>query len=161
MSVLWDQLKVRGWCQLANGTKLTANQIRRMACEADIIPMVLNDHGVPLDFGRTARFGTYRQRLALQALHPTCAAEGCDVDFDWCEIHHLKPWEKGGLTNLNNLVPLCTYHHHWVHECGLDPEILPNRTLRFVPFPLARAPQRRRPRDLTMGTSPPDLVPTR
>jgi hypothetical protein len=161
MSVLWDQLKVRGWCQLDDGTRLTANQIRRLACEADIIPMVLNDHGVPLDLGRTIRLATHQQRLALRALHPTCAAEGCDIDFDWCEIHHLKPWEKGGLTDLDNLAPLCSYHHHWVHECGLEAEILPDRTLRFVPFPLTPAPQRRRARDLTMGNAPPDLVPAR
>ena len=36
MSVLWDQLKVKGFCELADGTKLTSAQIRRMACEADI-----------------------------------------------------------------------------------------------------------------------------
>ena len=161
MSVLWDQLKVRGWCQLDDRTRLTANQIRRLACEADILPMVLNDHGVPMDFGRSVRFATYRQRLALRALHPTCAAEGCDVDFDWCEIHHLRPWEKGGPTDLDNLAPLCSYHHHWVHECGLDPEVRPDRTLRFVPFPSTPAPQRRRPRDLTMGNAPPDPVPAR
>ncbi len=161
MSVLWDQLRVRGWCQLDDGTRLTANQIRRLACEADIIPMVLDDHGVPLDVGRTVRLATYKQRLALRALHPTCAAEGCDVEFDWCEIHHLRPWDKGGPTDLDNLVPLCSYHHHWVHECGLEPEVRPDRTLRFVPFPLTPAPQRRRPRDLTMGNAPPDLVPTR
>jgi hypothetical protein len=161
MSVLWDQLKVRGWCQLDDGTRLTANQIRRLACEADIIPMVLNDHGVPLDVGRTVRLATHKQRLALRALHPTCAAEGCDVEFDWCEIHHLRPWEQGGPTNLDNLAPLCSYHHHWVHECGLEPEIRPDRTLRFVPFPLTPAPQRRRARDLTMANAPPDLVPAR
>ncbi|HEY5886078.1 MAG TPA: HNH endonuclease signature motif containing protein, partial [Acidimicrobiales bacterium] len=89
------------------------------------------------------------------------AAEGCDVEFDWCEIHHLHPWEKGGPTDLGNLAPLCSYHHHWVHECGIEPQIQPDRTLRMVPIPLTPAPQRRRARDLTMGTSPPDLVPTR
>ena len=84
------------------------------------------------------------------------------MDFDWCEIHHLRPWEHGGHTNLDNLVPLCSYHHHWIHECGGgEPEVLPDRTLRMVPLPLTPAPQRRRARDLTMGTSPPDLVPAR
>lgn len=161
MSALWDQLRVKGYCELADGTKLTAAQIRRMACEADIIPMVLDSNGVPLDMGRAVRFATYNQRLSQRAMHTTCAAEGCDVDFDWCEIHHLKPWERGGLTDQDNLVPLCSYHHHWVHECGFNPEILPDRTLRFTPFALTPAPQRRRQRDLSMGTSPPDPVPTR
>ena len=51
MSVLWDQLKVKGFCELADGTKLTSAQIRRMACEADIIPMVMDTNGVCLDMG--------------------------------------------------------------------------------------------------------------
>ena len=29
---------------------------------------------------------TYKQRLALRAMHPTCAVEGCDMDYDWCEM---------------------------------------------------------------------------
>ena len=162
MSVLWDQLRVRGWCELDNGTKLTSRQLRRLACEADIIPMVMDANGVCLDMGETVRLATYKQRLALRALHATCAVEGCDVDFDWCEVHHLHPWEKGGLTDLDNLVPLCSYHHHWIHDCELTPEVLADRTLRFTPFPMTPAPQRRRPRDLTMeDRSPPDLVATR
>ena len=161
MSVLWDQLKVKGFCELADGTKLTSAQIRRMACEADIIPMVMDTNGVCLDMGETVRLATYKQRLALRAIHATCAVEGCDMDFDWCEIHHLKPWEKGGLTDLDNLVPLCSYHHHPIHDCDTQPEILPNRTLRVVPIALPPAPHRPRPRDPPTATSPPDLVPTR
>ena len=161
MSVLWDQLKVNGYCELDDGTKLTSRQLRRLACEADIIPMVLDTNGVCLDMGDTVRLATYKQRLALRALHATCAVEGCDMDFDWCEIHHLRPWEHGGLSDLDNLVPLCSYHHHWIHDCDIDPQVLPDRTLRIVPIPLTPAPQRRRPRDLTMGGRPPDLVPAR
>ena len=166
MSVLWDQLRVNGYCELDNGTKLTSRQLRRLACEADIIPMVMDTNGVCLDMGRSVRLATQHQRLAQRALHPTCAVEGCDVDFDWCEIHHLKPWEKHGFTDLANLVPLCTYHHHWIHDHdGDDPgslfEVMADRVLRIRRLPIRPAPQRRRPRDLTMGTSPPDLVPTR
>jgi hypothetical protein len=164
LSVLWDQLRVRGWCELDNGTRLTARQLRRLACEADIIPMVLDTHGVPLDMGRAVRTATYRQRLALRALHPTCAMEGCDLDVDWCEIHHLRPWENGGHTDLDNLVPLCSYHHHYVHDWD-DPnsglELLPDRTLRLRRFPLTPARRRRQRRDLQRGGPPPDLVPTR
>jgi len=161
MSVLWDQLKIRGYCELADGTKLTSTQIRRLACEADIIPMIMDTNGVCLDMGHTVRLATHKQRLALRAMHATCAVEGCDMDFDWCEIHHLHPWEKGGRTDLDNLVPLCSYHHHWIHDCDMAPEVLPDRTLRYTPWPTTPAPQRQRPRDLSMGTSPPDLVLTR
>jgi hypothetical protein len=120
---LWDQLQVRGWCQLSDGTKLTARQLRRLACQADLIPMVLDTDGTVLDMGRRARLATYDQRLALRVMHHSCAVKGCDIRFDWCEIHHLRPWDNQGLTNLDNLVPLCTYHHHLIHDfCPASPE---------------------------------------
>ncbi len=159
MSVLWDQLRVNGVCELEDGTQLTGAQLRKMACDADLIPIVLSGDGVPLDMGRLARLATYTQRLALRALHPTCAVEGCDMAFEWCEIHHLKPWERGGLTNLDNLVPLCTYHHTWVHDLdgNVIMEMLPDRTLRLPGLPLQPCPRRRETLVQRMKR-PPDLV---
>jgi hypothetical protein len=161
-SVLWDQLRVAGVCELEDGTQLTGAQLRRMACEADIIPIVLSGDGVPLDMGRMARFATYKQRLALRALHPCCAVEGCDVAFDDCEVHHLRPWERDGLTDLDNLVPLCRYHHTWVHDLdgNVTMELLPDRTLRLPGFPVAPCPRRRNPLVQRLRR-PPDLVPAR
>lgn len=76
-----------------------------------------------LSTGRTRRGPTTNAMEA--ASHPTCAFPNCTVKFAHCEPHHLTPWEHGGPTNLNNLVPLCTQHHHAVHEGGhhitLDP----------------------------------------
>jgi len=162
MSVLWDQLRVTGVCELDDGTQLTGAQLRQMACEADIIPIVLSGDGIPLDVGRTFRLATYMQRLALRALHATCAVEGCDVPFDWCEIHHLRPWERGGRTDLDNLVPLCSYHHTWVHDLdgNVTMELLPDRTLRLPGFPLKPCPRRRNPL-VERLKHPPDRVPTR
>jgi hypothetical protein len=163
MSVLWDQLRVNGVCELEDGTQLTARQLRRMACEADIIPMVLDTNGVPMDVGRAYRLATPKQRLALRVLHSTCACEGCDVPFDWCEIHHLRPWDKLGRTNLDNLVPLCEYHHHLVHDLDGEVrsyELLPDRTLRLKGLPLPVTP-RRRESLVDRLKRPPDLVPAR
>ena len=147
MSVLWDNLRINGVCELDNGTHLTGAQLRKMACEADIIPIVLSGDGVPLDMGRLARLATYKQRLALRVLHPTCAVEGCDMDFDWCDIHHLKPWERHGLTDLDNLVPVCDYHHTWLHDLdgNVMLEMLPDRTLRVPGLPDALRKPRKTP----------------
>jgi hypothetical protein len=159
MSVLWDQLRVNGVCELEDGTQLTGAQLRKLACEADIIPIVLSGDGVPLDMGRMARLATYKQRLALRALHPTCAVEGCNVPFEWCDIHHLKPWERGGHTDLDNLVPLCGYHHSWVHDLdgNVTMELLPDRTLRLPNFPVRPCRRRREPL-VERLKRPPDLV---
>ena len=48
------------------------------------------------------------------------------MKFAHCEPHHIEYWENGGHTDLNNLVPLCSRHHHAAHEGGwklhLDPD---------------------------------------
>jgi hypothetical protein len=158
-SVLWDRLRINGVCELDDGTQLTGAQLRRMACEADIIPIVLSGDGVPLDVGRTFRLATYAQRLALRAQHPTCAVEGCDVHFDDCEIHHLQPWKRGGKTDLANLVPLCWYHHSWVHDLdgNITMDRLPDGTLRLPNLPLRPCPRRRNPIHRRLQR-PPDLA---
>ena len=52
--------------------------------------------------------------MALATRYDECAAEGCDRPFAWTEIHHLRPWEAGGLTDLDNAAPLCGTHHHMI-----------------------------------------------
>ncbi len=51
-------------------------------------------------------------------MYRTCGHPGCTVRFADCEIHHVIDWDHHGPTNLANLLPLCTRHHHLVHEGG-------------------------------------------
>jgi hypothetical protein len=113
---LRDGLHDHGIYELADGTPIPTETVRRLACDAGILPIVLNGHGAPVDVGRTQRLATRAQRRALRAMHRTCAFDGCDVPFDRCQPHHLHPWERGGTTDLDNLVPMCHRHHHLVHE---------------------------------------------
>jgi len=100
------------------GAELPIETLRRMACTAGIIPVVLGGDGVALDVGRSKRLATAAQRRALRAMHPTCAMPGCGVRYEHTVPHHMVPWESGGPTDLQNLVPLCSNHHHAVHEGG-------------------------------------------
>jgi len=113
-------------CRTLNGSELSVETIRRLACEAEIIPLVLDGKSVPLDVGKSKRLATAYQRRALAAVHETCGIDGCSVKFSHCEPHHIDYWENGGATDLNNLVPLCSRHHHAAHEGGwrlsLNPE---------------------------------------
>ena len=108
-----------------HGVELPVATVRRLACDADIIPIVLNGDGVPLDVGRAKRLATVHQRRALGAVHEACAIPECQVKFTHCEPHHIQYWENGGNTDMANLVPLCSRHHHAAHEGGwtlkLDP----------------------------------------
>ena len=109
-----------------HGVELAVETVRRLACDADIIPVVLNGDGVPLDVGRAKRLATVHQRRALGAVYETCAIPECQVKFAHCEPHHIEYWENGGRTDMANLVPLCSRHHHAAHEGGwtlrLDPD---------------------------------------
>src|SRR5689334_7413454 len=96
---------------LENGEVLSADEVRRLACTSSLIPAVLNGKGIPLDLGRSSRLFTESQRIALGLIHKTCAADGCDRPFAWCELHHLHEWALGGRTDLANAVPLCHFHH--------------------------------------------------
>jgi hypothetical protein len=103
-------------CETFDGQPLPPATVRRLACEAEIIPIVLGGDGRVVDVGRARRLATADQRRALRAMHSTCAAPDCQVRFGDCDIHHLKEWNHGGATNLENLTPLCSRHHHLIHE---------------------------------------------
>ncbi len=105
-----------GVCETYDGQPLPPATVRRLACDADIIPIVLDGDGRVVDVGRAKRLASADQRRALRAMHQTCAAPDCPVRFGDCDIHHLTEWNQGGTTNLENLIPLCTKHHHLIHE---------------------------------------------
>ena len=131
LETLKSGLHAGGTCRTALGADLPVETVRRLACEAEILPVVLDGRSVPIDVGRSKRLATVHQRRALEAIHPTCAIPDCEVIFDHCKVHHIDYWAisdsgGGGSTDLNNMVPLCSRHHHAAHEGGwkleLDPE---------------------------------------
>ena len=118
LETLTDGLSKSSTHRTAFGADLPVETIRRIACDANIIPLVLNGAGMPLDIGRSQRLASAAQRRALEATHDTCAFDGCAVAFHACQIHHIDYWERGGPTDLENMVPLCSKHHHAAHEGG-------------------------------------------
>jgi hypothetical protein len=118
LATLRTGLHAQGVCRTNWGADLPPETVRRLACEADLIPVVFDGRSKPVDVGRAKRLATVHQRRMLEAAHLTCAIDGCEVSFGRCTIHHLVPWENGGPTDLDNLVPLCSRHHHAAHEGG-------------------------------------------
>jgi hypothetical protein len=113
---------------LATGERLSASEIRRLACSHGILPRVLDGTSQILDQGRAKRLYTPPQRLALADRDNGCTYPGCDRPPSWTEAHHLNHWERDhGQTTLNNAALLCARHHHWVHSEGIDGRIRDNR----------------------------------
>ncbi len=102
------------------GSRLPAETIRRMACDAKLIPTSLDSAGVPLDAGRARRLPSESQRRMLELRDRGCRAPGCATRHQWTDAHHVVHWLDGGPTDLSNVVLLCRHHHTQVHELGLD-----------------------------------------
>ncbi|MEP7090227.1 MAG: DUF222 domain-containing protein [Nocardioidaceae bacterium] len=117
--------------RLDAGVHITAGEARRLACNAGIIPAVLGGPSAILDLGRESRLHTVAQRRGLSILHDTCAAEGCERPFAWCDIHHPHAWSKGGETTLANGVPLCGFHHRRAHDSRFALDRMGSGELRF------------------------------
>ncbi|MCZ9294506.1 HNH endonuclease signature motif containing protein [Corynebacterium meitnerae] len=65
----------------------------------------------PVNLYDTQRFANQKQRDLARATMPTCPVPDCRHAADNCEVHHIKAWSKGGLTNMDNLAMLCRYHN--------------------------------------------------
>jgi hypothetical protein len=111
-------LAARGICELADGTPIPAETMRRLLCDADIVPAVLNDRGEVLDMGRKIHLPTMPQRRAVFLRDRHCQFPGCDRPAKWSDVHHIVWWQTGGRTDYSNLLLLCGFHHHLVHEGG-------------------------------------------
>jgi hypothetical protein len=121
---------------LDNGDRLSVAAVRRLACDAQIIPALLDGDGRPLDLGRSSRTFTAAQRRALSLRDGLgCAFPDCDRPVAWCDGHHIRHWVDGGATDLSNGVLLCCHHHTVIHQgdwavrMAVDgrPEFLPPR----------------------------------
>ncbi|MGM9471604.1 DUF222 domain-containing protein [Pseudarthrobacter sp. YS3] len=95
---------------------VAANTLRKLACDADIIPALLGTHSEILDLGRKTRLFTTAQRLALTARDQGCTFPNCTIPAPWCEAHHITYWSHNGPTNTNNGALLCSHHHHLIHK---------------------------------------------
>jgi hypothetical protein len=116
----------------ATGNQLTAAQVRRLACNAEILPVVLGGKSEILDYGRARRLYSPAQQRAMLLRDRTCRAEGCDIPGTWAEAHHWIPWGRFGKTDLADGVLLCSHHHHCIHdEDRWTATRLPNGDVRF------------------------------
>jgi hypothetical protein len=135
-----------GMSELEDGSRLSAESARRVACDASVTAVVngvkgrsalggregcsapdgpvTNGTGVArvgaaaLDLGRRTRTVPPSVRRALEARDRGCRFPGCRLRFT--DAHHIVHWADGGETGLRNLILLCARHHRAVHEGGFQ-----------------------------------------
>jgi len=120
-----------GCCEFEHGPSMAAETARRLSCDASVVALTESDDGDPLNVGRRTRTISASLRRALNARDRGCRFPGC-ANSRYLDAHHVEHWANGGETKPSNLVSLCRFHHHAVHEGGIRIEILDGGALRFV-----------------------------
>jgi hypothetical protein len=123
-----------------DGLDISAAAVRRMACDCDLIRVLMDAEGCPLDVGRTHRLVTPAIWTALVARDRHCAFPGCTRPPVMGHAHHIRHWIDGGATSLANLVLLCGHHHRTVHHTPWQVRLAEDGKPEFLPPPKAGRP---------------------
>jgi hypothetical protein len=111
-----DDLKNQsGFGHTETGEDLCAGTVRRMACDAEIIPVVLGSGSMVLDVGLAQRLVTPAIWRALVARDHHCRFTHCTRPPVMTHAHHIVHWADGGPTSLQNLILVCGHHHRLIH----------------------------------------------
>ena len=101
----------------ADGTCVSAETARRLACDCGVVQLTEDAAGNVLSVGRKTRSIPVAIARALAKRDRCCRFPGCGNSV-YVEGHHIDHWANGGVTALGNLVNLCSFHHRFVHEYG-------------------------------------------
>lgn len=127
-----DDLEHRWQGRLIDGSILDAATMQRLVCDTGVHRVVADGRSSILDYGTTTRTVPAPLFNALVIRHRHCRFPGCDRPPEWCEAHHVRWVLDGGTTALDNLILLCTRHHHLLHAPGWHAKLLPNGTLEVT-----------------------------
>jgi hypothetical protein len=140
-----DQLETRaGQATTHHGGHISIPEALRLAADGKALPVVLNQAGGILAYGRARRLASPAQRLALMARDKGCTFPDCRETAARSEVHHIVDWVKGGTTDTDKLALACGYHNneairqdwyaimlqgvpHWVPPPHIDRERKPQR----------------------------------
>jgi len=144
-----------------DGPPVSAQTARRLACDGRLQVVVDGPDGPTGGSGRTSRTVPPWLSRLVRRRDRGCRFPGCGRTR-WTHAHHRRHWADGGPTDLDNLVQLCSSHHHLIHSANWRIEGEAAGPLRFVRpdgRPLADHPPLlgRRARDHLDGRFPPDL----
>lgn len=104
-------------CEVEDGPAISPESAHRLACNARVQVLVESDSEVPVRVGRMTREPPAWMVRQLKYRDRECRFPGCG-SRRFTQAHHIVWWERGGATDLDNLVLVCTFHHRLVHEYG-------------------------------------------
>jgi hypothetical protein len=136
-----------GLATTEHGARIDPELMLRLTDEADTY-LTFTDITGQLHLGRNSRLARPALRRALAARDGGCTFPDCEAPASWCQAHHIKAWQSGGATDINNLTLVCGYHHReherqgwtcqikdnvawWTPPRKVDPEQRPRRNTRL------------------------------
>lgn len=136
VSTTLEQLSAAaGHAVTAGGTLLPMRDLIRLASHAYHYLAVFDDHDSrPLYLGRSKRIATPDQRIVLHARDRGCTRPNCDVCGYWSQAHHIRPWARGGNTDIDNLALACDPDND-LAEKGWQTRKLTNGQTEWIPPP--------------------------
>ena len=106
--------------ELTDGSVVPMDVLQRLRCGSRRQSIVQDAAGAVLFLGREERYANRALRRALAARDRGCAVPGCDRPPAHCDAHHVTYWEHDGVTDVDNMVLLCRYHHNLTHRGSLS-----------------------------------------
>ncbi len=104
--------------EIVGGEALPQTVLERLMCMATVTGVVFDGKGQPIWVGRDRRLPTEAQIKAIIARDRHCTGKDCTAGPERCEIHHIVPWEDGGLTDIDKMCLACPHCHHNIHDRG-------------------------------------------
>ena len=124
---------------------ISPESAERLACDAR--RLTIKPSGRDLVHSRMGRCASYAQLRSLHQRCDHCRYPGCGAARE-LEAHHLLPVERGGVTELDNLILLCPRHHKHLHDHHVrtsgsgDHPVFVDQTGRAITANQAHAPPR-------------------
>ena len=119
-----------GACEVEGGGVIHAETARRLLCHARVQAVLEDAAGTPIGLGRTSREPSASMVRLLRHRDRECTFPGCGARR-FTQAHHVVWWSRGGPTDLENLILLCSFHHKLVHEHRWRVERDPDGTVRW------------------------------
>ena len=132
-----------GKAGISTGGEMSASQARRFACNAELIPIVMDGTSRVIDISLAKRLHDRYQRIIIVKRDGGCCWKGCDRPPAWCEVHHPEPYAAGGPTTVENGALFCFVHHHLLHDGDWSARMAPDGIVEVIPP--ARVDRQRRP----------------
>ena len=134
--------------RVVGGPALDGTTMSRLLCDCTLHRVLTRGRSAILDYGTATRTIPANLWNALVIRDEHCRFPGCDRKSSWSEGHHVRWVTHGGATEINNLVLLCSRHHHRLHQPDWQAKLLPDATFEVTD-----------PNGMVRATSPPRADP--